>query len=356
MYGSGWTLHIVEADTFHAKSAIMPTVAILCVEGCYLSCAAGFADVFQAANAHLRRQQGPDCRPLEWSFVSARGGTVSASNGIIFDTQPLDSAKPFDIVVVPAIHYPGYKPFVRFLDQQTTIYGWLRSQWKAGAWIGANCTGTFLLAQSGLLDGRAATTTWWLDRLFRARYPKVDLHYRSVLAEAERLQCAGATSTYLLQAVRLVAHFLGSRLASQCAKSMLIDVSHTGHIPYLPLLTEPAHDDATVERAQDWLQRNMADDIAMSDLARALSVSERTLVRRFGKACGQTPLKYLQMVRLDAARSLLEAGTMSVQSIVKRVGYNDASSFSRLFRQSYGFSPGEYRQRFHPGAQTAQGL
>jgi transcriptional regulator GlxA family with amidase domain len=102
-----------------------------------------------------------------------------------------------------------------------------------------------------------------------------------------------------------------------------------------------------VERAQDWLQQNMARDFTMSDLARALAVGDRTLVRRFGAATGQTPLGYLQSVRLQAARALLEAGDMTVQAIATQVGYSDVSSFTRLFRQEVGISPGSYRRRFH---------
>jgi transcriptional regulator GlxA family with amidase domain len=325
----------------------MTHVAILAVEGCYVSCAAGFADVLQAANAHLRQQQGPGSRPFEWSFVSAGGGPVAASNGMNVETRPLAWRERFDVVAVPAIHYPGFKPFVSFLDRQADLYAWLRAQWAAGAWIGANCTGTFLLAQSGLLDGRAATTTWWLDRQFRSRYPLVDVQYRSVLVETDRLACAGATATYLLQAVRMVDRFMGPHIASQCAKSMLIDVSQTGHIPYLPLLAQTRHADSVVERAQDWLQKNMARDVSMQELARRLAVSDRTLVRRFAAALGQTPLGYLQAVRLEAARGLLEAGDMPVQSVAARVGYSDASSFSRLFREGFGLSPAAYRRRFH---------
>lgn len=328
----------------------MPHVAILCVEGCYVSCAAGFADVLQAANAHLRQQQGASCRPFEWSFVSAEGGQVAASNGMHIDTQPLGWRRSFDVVVVPAIHYPGFKPFVRLLDRQSTIYEWLRSQWIAGAWIGANCTGTFMLAQAELLDGRAATTTWWLDRQFRSRYPKVNLHYRSVLTEADRLVCAGATATYLLQAIRIVDTFMGPHIAAECAKSMLIDVSQTGHIPYLPLLTPAKHADSIVERAQHWLQKNMASEISITDLAREVAVSDRTLLRRFSAAIGQTPLGYLQAIRLDAARALLEAGDMTVQSVALHVGYSDASAFSRLFRQGFELSPGAYRRRFRQTA------
>lgn len=324
----------------------MPSVAILAVEGCYASCAAGFADVLQAANAHLRQQHGAGCRPFEWSFLSAEGGPVAASNGMHIETEDLPKGRHFDVVMIPAIHYPGFKPFVRFLDNQSTIYEWLRRQWDGAAWIGANCTGTFMLAQAGLLDGRAATTTWWLDKQFRTRYPAVVVQYRSVLTETDRLLCAGATATYLLQTVRIVERFMGPHIASQCAKSMLIDVSHTGRIPYVPLLAETHHTDSIVERAQHWLQKNMARAVTMPDLARAVAVSDRTLGRRFTAAIGQTPLGYLQAVRLDAARALLEAGDMSVQSVATQIGYSDVSSFSRLFSQTVGLSPGAYRRRF----------
>ena len=167
------------------------------------------------------------------------------------------------------------------------------------------------------------------------------------MTEADRLVCAGATATYLLQAIRMVDQFMGPSIASQCAKNMLIDVSHTGHIPYLPLVTETRHADSVVERAQGWLHKNLARDITMSDLARAVAVSNRTLLRRFGAAIRQTPQAYLQAVRLEAARALLEAGDMTVQSVATQVGYSDASSFSRLFKQGVGLSPGAYRPRFH---------
>jgi transcriptional regulator GlxA family with amidase domain len=280
------------------------------------------------------------------ALVSSEGGPVIASNGLRIETQPCACRRRFDVIAIPAIHYPGFKAFARFLDGQKKTYDWLRSQWRAGAWIGANCTGTFMLAQSGLLDGRRATTTWWLNQQFLARYPKVNLQFRSALTESDRLMCAGATATYLLQATRIVEQFMGSTIASQCAKSMLIDVSHTGHIPYLPLLTETNHADSVIERAQQWLHANMTQEIRMTDLARAMALSDRTLARRFAAAIGQTPLEYLQAVRLQAARALLEAGDMTVQSVAAQVGYSDASSFSRLFRQSVGLSPGSYRRRF----------
>ncbi len=324
----------------------MPRAAILTFDECYASSVGGFADILQIANSHLRRQQGAAAAQFEWHFVSSSGNPIVASNGLQLQTQKLEPRERYDLVFIPSLHYGGQRRFAQILDRLADTSDWLVAQWRAGAWIAANCTGTFILAQTGLLDGRTVTTTWWLERQFRARYPKVDLQIRSVLTESDRLVCAGASASYLLQAIRIIERFSGPAIASQTAKSSLIDVSQTSQVPYLPLLAERAHSDSLVERAQHWLQSNMTEELRISELAEALAISDRTLIRRFRAALDQTPLAYLQDLRLEAARALLETGDLSVEVIGSQVGYNDTSSFSRLFRQRIGMSPGAYRRRF----------
>jgi transcriptional regulator GlxA family with amidase domain len=129
---------------------------------------------------------------------------------------------------------------------------------------------------------------------------------------------------------------------------MLIDVSQTGKLPYRPLLTEIAHTDALVARAQGALDANKKKNITIQELAKAMSVNERSLSRRFAAAIRKSPLAYLQSSRLEAARGLLEAGNSSIQVIALEVSYSDASSFTRLFRKHFGLSPGSYRARFKP--------
>ena len=324
----------------------MPRAAILTFDECYASSVGGFADILQIANSHLRRQQGAAAAQFEWHFVSSSGNPIVASNGLQLQTHKLEPRERYDLVFIPSLHYGGQRQFDQILDRLADTSDWLVAQWRAGAWIAANCTGTFILAQTGLLDGRTVTTTWWLERQFRARYPKVDLQIRSVITESDRLVCAGASASYLLQAIRIIERFSGPAIASQTAKSSLIDVSQTSQVPYLPLLAERAHSDSLVERAQHWLQSNMTEELRISELAEALAISDRTLIRRFRAALDQTPLAYLQDLRLEAARALLETGDLSVEVIGGQVGYNDTSSFSRLFRQRIGMSPGAYRRRF----------
>lgn len=329
----------------------MPLTALLAIDGCYISSLGGFADVLQVANAHLQKQQGRGSRHFEWRFVSPNGLPVTCSNGLSVSTEPLDAAR-WDLVFVPSLYYGGAKVFDRLLAKQAPVLTWLRSQWEEGVRLAANCTGTFVLADTGLLDGRVATTTWWLESQFRTRYPAVDLQMQPLLTEADRLMCAGASASYLLQAVKVVEHFAGAAIAAQCARTMLIDVSQTRQTPYLPLLSDTSHNDAIVLRAQHWLQHNLAAPLRLSLLAEHLAVSERTLMRRFREALSTTPVTYLQHLRIDTARTLLSGSDLTVQQIATLVGYTDTSSFTRLFRSRMGLSPSIYRARFHDGHKT----
>lgn len=324
----------------------MLSVAILGFDDSYASVIGGFADMLQVANAHMSKQGMPKSGLFEWHFLSANGLPVRTSNGLELSMRPLPKNRCYDLVFIPSLHYRGWRSFQRFLDSNATVRDWLIKQWRQGAWLCANCTGTFLLAESGLLDNKVATTTWWLEGHFRKRFPLVDLQMRPLVTESERLVCGGAHATFLLQAVHVLSVFAGKAIAMQCARSMLIDLTQTTQTPLQPLIADKTHNDPLVQRAQKWLQDHLAEQVRMADLAQKLAVSERTLIRRFNMVLEQSPLTYLQNLRIDTARALLEAGDLSTEQIVQYVGYSDVSSFSRLFRERVGFTPGAYRARF----------
>ncbi len=333
----------------------MIRAAILTFDDCYASSVGGFADILQIANSHIRlrrEQNGSDLDFYQWYFVSPSGEPALTSNGLSLQTKKLGQRDRYDLVFIPALHYGGPQHLDETLKRLAPAFPWLEKQWRAGACIAANCTGTFILAETGLLDGRVATTTWWLERQFRARYPEVDLQLCPMLTETDNLLCAGASASYLVQTIRVIERFSGPAIASQCAKAMLIDVNQTSQIPYLPLLAQRSHSDTLVQRAQHWLQDNMGTPLRIADVADTLEVSDRTLIRRFRDALDQTPLAYLQNVRLEAARTLLETSLISVDEVASQVGYGNTSSFTRLFRERMGLSPGAYRRRFQIGEAT----
>jgi len=179
----------------------MQTVAILGFDDSYASVIGGFADMLQVANAHMSKQGMPESGLFEWHFLSANGLPVRASNGLELTMRVLPKNRYYDLVFIPSLHYRGWQSFQRFLDSQAPVRDWLIKQWSHGAWLCANCTGTFLLADTGLLDNKVATTTWWLEGHFRERFPLVDLQMRPLVTESERLVCGGAHA-HLLAASR----------------------------------------------------------------------------------------------------------------------------------------------------------
>ncbi|MBA5607435.1 helix-turn-helix domain-containing protein [Duganella sp. FT3S] len=325
----------------------MPATGIVCFDGCYASVVGGFADLMQVANAHMRKADVSPSLLYTWDFLSMLGGPIRASNSLSLSTLPISPNQCYDIIFIPSFHYTGQDELTKFLSAALPVSEWLCRQWESGAFLAANCTGTFLLADTGLLDGRRATTTWWLEQLFRERFPKVNLEMHPLVTEDDRLICAGAHAAFLTQTVRVLSHFSGSAIATQCARSMLIDVTQSTQTPLLPLMTERKHNDALIHRAQEWLHKRMGTDVSMTDLANALAVTQRTLTRRFQAALDQTPLSYLQNLRIDSARALLETGRLSIEQICAYVGYCDSSSFTRLFREKIGMTPGLYRDRFN---------
>ncbi|MDF9618448.1 helix-turn-helix domain-containing protein [Pseudomonas entomophila] len=324
----------------------MPRVALITLEDCYASSLTGLVDIFQVANAHVRKQFGEHVAPFEWRFVSLAGGAVNVSGGLSLATEPLVSlGLAYDLVYIPGIFYNGHEAFERVLASPKLGH-WIVEQWQQGALVAANCTGTFLLAEAGLLDKRHATTTWWLEKRFRQRYPKVRLDVRHLLTEDERLLCAGGIPTYQHLALRMIEHFFSPAIASLCAKTLLVDVGQTAQAPFLPLSDARDHGDSLVARAQYKLQQNLRKPLTIKALAAELAVSQRTLNRRFKLALGMQPLTYLQNLRIEAAKQLLELTDLHIETILVDVGYSDASSFSRLFQARTGLTPTAYRERF----------
>ena len=222
----------------------------------------------------------------------------------------------------------------------------LRLQHKAGTLLASYCTGSYLLAEAGLLDGRIATTHWSKAADFSRRYPKVELRSHEVLTEQSGILCSGAVTSYLNLAVRLVERLADSRLAMLVAKTLLIDVNRASQASYATLLDEQGHTDALVARAQRQMEATLQQRFRMSDLAAFLAVSERTLHRRFKQAVGDSPVGYLQTLRVEVAKRLLESGEVELDDISQRVGYGDLSTFRQLFKQKTELSPREYQRRF----------
>jgi transcriptional regulator GlxA family with amidase domain len=335
---------------FHGNSDIMPTVRFWVFDGILASGVAGPIDVLHAANSLAsKRTAGSRATSPKfvWRVESLDGQPVRAASGQSIAVDGcIDARKRSDAILVTAPFVADMDAFLARHDQVRDLSSALRLQHKAGTLLASYCTGSYLLAEAGLLDHRIATTHWSKAADFSRRYPKVELRSREVLTEQSGILCGGAVTSYLNLAVRLVERLTDSKLAMLVAKTLLIDVNRASQASYATLLDEQGHTDQLVVRAQRQMEATLQQRFRMSDLAAHLAVSERTLHRRFKQAVGDTPVGYLQTLRVEVAKRLLESGDVDLDAISERVGYGDPSTFRQLFKHKTELSPREYQRRF----------
>jgi transcriptional regulator GlxA family with amidase domain len=332
----------------------MAIVRIWVYDGILASGVAGPIDVFSAANQFRTRKAAPgtaSAPALVWRVESLDGRPVTAASGQTINVdEKIDPRKRADAVLLTAPFFSNIDEFIGRREQLNELSSALRRQRKAGAILAAYCTANYLLAEAGLLDGRAATTHWARASDFARRYPRVELRAEELLIEQDGIISGGSVTSYLNLAVRLVESFAGERLAAMTAKALLIDMNRTSQASFATLLDEHGHTDTLIARAQQHMEATLQQGFRLRDLAASLAVSERTLNRRFKEAVGMAPLTYLQNLRIEVAKRLLETRPVALEAVSQRVGYGDISTFRQLFKRKTGLSPSEYQTRFSRGA------
>jgi transcriptional regulator GlxA family with amidase domain len=326
----------------------MPDVAVLMFEDCQPSAVTTVTESLSIANLHWTRTNDDGKPPFAWRTISFDGQPVRGMGDVTLvpDGSSRDLQRP-DLIFVPGVRAYSESGMKKTLQKLASDWGdALRDHYARNGYIAANCSAVFLLAEAGLLDGRTATTSWWLARSFRSRYPHVRLLPEMLVTKDARIFCAASFSACLNLGLEIVSEFLGPRAMLTLARVMLIDVNRTAQLPYANLQHQIQHGDDLVLRAQTLLLSNLKRVPDLETLADRLHVSSRTLVRRFKMATGETPLAFLQNARIERAKRLLETTSTSFDQIAYRVGYKDVSSFRRLFVRASGISPSSYRQKF----------
>lgn len=232
---------------------------------------------------------------------------------------------------------------------------WITQCSARGARVVSMCTGAFLLAESGLLDGRAATTHWYFADLFRKRYPKVDLHPERLIVDEGTVITSGAATSFLDLALYLVELYGGHEAALLTAKTLLIEMGRRTQLPYAIFSSQKRHGDARILRAQQFIEANGHRELKIEALARRAGMSVRTFDRRFVSAVGDTPSAYLQKLRIERAKRLLESEQGTVEDVANQVGYEDPRSFRRVFKALTDLSPQAYRRKYRPQVRPSEG-
>lgn len=237
------------------------------------------------------------------------------------------------------------------------LMDWIRSKYKAGITLYSACSGAIMLAESGLLDGCPATSHWGYKDLFRKQYPKVNFQSEPNLVFADpagRIVTAGGTTSWHDLAIHIVSRHASSGEALRIAKVYLLKWHSEGQLPYASLVRSAPHADSVVRKCEQWLKDNYKEINTVQLVVEQASIPERTLKRRFKTATGTTLIEYVQNLRIEEAKRLLEAGQMPVDNICIEAGYEDPSFFRRLFKRLTGLTPSQYRRMFQPVTNTTK--
>lgn len=292
--------------------------------------------------------RSPEAAGCRLDLLSLAGGAVALSPYVSVETHKM----PTRLTGYAAVIVPGF-----FAASAGDLVGKLQTAWPPviarlralpeETLVAASCYGTFVLAESGLLDGANATTTWWLQDQFRQRFPRVRLDADQALADGGRCLTAGAMTAHTDLSLHVLRRLFGAALARRVGAIMLVDGARSSQRPFMTLRRD--FDDPLIQQAADWLAAHATHEASPQALAEALHVSYRTLHRRFQAAAAMAPLAYAQELRVEQAKELLESTRLSIEQIVGKVGYSDVSAFRRLFAKRAGLTPAQYRQRFRPG-------
>lgn len=321
----------------------MLNIAILAFDNCLLSSIAGPLDLFTVANWEQKKRNKTNPEPFSrWEVLTVDGGPV-----VCFSQEPLVPHRSIrDCRVPDLIILPSVLGNIEALRQEKEAINWVKAQHKRGAIVASICAGAFLAAEAGILNGREATTHWQLADRFHQTYPKVNLQADRILIDGGDYICAGGASAHQDLAIYLLEKFGSAELADACARMMLIDRGRRKQAPYIRFRRQKNHGDEKIALVQRYLEKHLTARTTVVQMAQMAEMVERTFLRRFKKATGDTPLEYLQRLRIEAAKRLFERGETRIEMITIAVGYTDISSFRRLFKQIAGVSPTVYRRRF----------
>lgn len=311
-------------------------IGVVLYSGAQQAAVLGISDLFKVAGYVARNLQAstPRIRVTHWQ------PSESGAPERVYDSDPEITGTPTALVIPPSLNTPEPEAF------PSDLILWLRSQYHAGVTLSSVCAGAFLLAETGLLEGRAATTHWLYTEVFRQHYPGVRLDPDRLIIDEGDILTAGGAMSWTDLGLRLVDRYLGPRVMIETARRLLIDPAGREQRHYSTFSPPLTHGDAAILKVQHWLHATSARETSLAMLSGKAGLEERTFLRRFQSATGMTTTEYCQQLKVSRAREQLQFGRAPIERIAWEVGYSDPGAFRKVFTRIVGLAPGEYRKRF----------
>ncbi|WP_423126483.1 GlxA family transcriptional regulator [Gaoshiqia sp. Z1-71] len=307
-----------------------------------LSSIVGAYKIFTRANAHWKENGRDELFKIRLAGISEE---VEFYDGL-FTVKPhthISAITKTDLIVIPSLNH-NYANAVK--DNQLLI-DWIAKQYHDGAEIATICTGAFLLAASGLLDGKSCSTHWAAADHFRGMFPKVNLQTDKLITDENGIYTNGGAYSFLNLVIYLVEKYYGRPTAIFCSKVFQVEIDRHGQSEFIIFKGQKMHGDIMVRKAQNYIESKLHEQIPVTQLSSMFAVNRRTFDRRFIRATGNTPVEYAQRVRVESAKKAFETSRKTINEVMYEVGYSDIKAFREVFRKITGLSPLEYRKRYN---------
>lgn len=311
-------------------------------EGNNLSSIVGCYKIFTRANTYLKEKEGKEIFKVELAGVSKK---VEYYDGL-FSVKPhkhISTISRTNLIIIPSLNH-NYEEAVK---ANRLLVEWIEKQYHKGAEVASICTGAFLLAASGLLEGRTCSTNWAVADKFRAMFPGVNLKIDKLITDENGIYTSGGAYSFLNLVIYLVEKYYGRQTAIYCSKVFQIEMDRESQAPFAIFTGQKTHGDEVVKKAQAYIEAKLDEKISIEYLSSKFAVGRRNFDRRFIKATGNTPIEYAQRVKIEAAKKAFESTRKNINEVMYEVGYSDVKAFREVFRKITGLSPLEYRSRYN---------
>ncbi len=255
----------------------------------------------------------------------------------------LHEVKKTDLVIIPALS----GNMQQALEMNKDFIPWIAGQYQSGAEVASLCIGAFLLASTGLLNGHQCSTHWMFAHQFRTMFPEVDLVDDRIITEEKGVYTSGGANSYWNLLLYLVEKYTDRATAILAAKFYALEIDRTSQSPFIMFNGQKGHEDEGVKKAQEFIEQNVAEKISVHHLAMQFAIGRRSFEKRFKKATNNTPVEYIQRVKIEAAKRSLETSRKNIAEVMYEVGYYDSKTFRSVFKKITGLSPIDYRNKYN---------
>ncbi|MEQ7799954.1 helix-turn-helix domain-containing protein [Pedobacter sp. ASV1-7] len=312
-----------------------------------LSSIIGAYKIFTRANEHWVNTGRKQIFKIQLAGISKK---VDLYEGL-FSIKPhtsITSIKKTDLIIIPSLNH-NYQEAVK--GNQLMI-NWIGKMYKAGAEVASICTGAFLLASTGLLDGKNCSTHWAAADSFRTLFPKVNLHTDHLITDENGIYTNGGAYSFLNLMIYLVEKYYDRQTAIFCSKVFQIEIDRQSQSAFTIFTGQKKHDDDMIKQAQAYIENKIEEKISVEHLSAHFSIGRRNFDRRFIKATGNTPVEYAQRVKIESAKKTFETSRKTITEVMYAVGYTDIKAFREVFRKITGLSPLAYKQKYNKETPT----